>query len=78
MDGEFDKHQSGNAVSGAGDVNVNGDGFADLQIGAHKANPNGAYSGRNYIITETILQLLLIFVQLLQMIILLEPRIPRA
>jgi hypothetical protein len=35
-------------VSGAGDVN--GDGFGDLIIGAHRASPNGAYSGASYVV----------------------------
>jgi hypothetical protein len=40
--------QSGRAVSGAGDVN--GDGFADLLIGARYADPNGSYSGQSYLV----------------------------
>ena len=39
---------SGFAVSGAGDVN--GDGFDDLLIGAHFADPNGSYSGQSYVV----------------------------
>jgi len=36
------------AVSNAGDVN--GDGLADLLIGAHGGDPNGAYSGAPYVV----------------------------
>ncbi len=39
---------SGISVSAAGDVN--GDGFADLIIGADGADPNGAYSGASYLV----------------------------
>jgi len=35
-------------VSAAGDVN--GDGFADLLIGANDASPNGTYSGASYVV----------------------------
>lgn len=38
----------GSAVSGAGDVN--GDGFADIVIGARRATPNGHSSGASYVI----------------------------
>jgi Ca2+-binding RTX toxin-like protein len=40
--------QSGQAVSGAGDVN--GDGFADLLIGAPYAAPHGTSSGASYVV----------------------------
>jgi Ca2+-binding RTX toxin-like protein len=40
--------QTGSAVSGAGDVN--GDGFDDLLIGAHFADPNGSKSGASYVV----------------------------
>jgi hypothetical protein len=40
---------SGESVSGAGDVN--GDGIADLIIGAYGANPNGnSYAGESYVV----------------------------
>ena len=39
---------SGISVSSAGDVN--GDGLADLLIGAHRADPNGTYSGASYVV----------------------------
>ncbi|MFO1349395.1 MAG: integrin alpha [Gammaproteobacteria bacterium] len=35
-------------MSGLGDVN--GDGVADLLIGAFRANPNGSYSGASYVV----------------------------
>jgi len=40
--------QSGFSVASAGDVN--GDGFADLVIGAPYANPHGAKSGESYVV----------------------------
>jgi hypothetical protein len=39
---------SGRSVSGAGDIN--GDGLADLIIGAPYADPNGSYSGASYVV----------------------------
>ena len=39
---------SGKAVSGAGDVN--GDGLADVIIGAYAATPAGSYSGESYVV----------------------------
>ena len=39
---------SGQSVSSAGDVN--GDGYDDLIIGAHNANPNGDSSGETYVV----------------------------
>jgi Ca2+-binding RTX toxin-like protein len=43
---EFD--ESGYSVASAGDVN--GDGFADLIVGAPYASPNGSYSGAGYVV----------------------------
>ena len=40
--------RSGYAVSNAGDVN--GDGLADLLIGAYRAGPNGSESGARYVV----------------------------
>ena len=48
LNGEVASDQSGGAVSGAGDFN--GDGIDDLIIGAPYADPNGAYSGRSYLV----------------------------
>jgi Ca2+-binding RTX toxin-like protein len=39
---------SGGSVASAGDVN--GDGFADLIVGAYRADPHGAYSGASYVV----------------------------
>ena len=39
---------AGLSVSGAGDLN--GDGFADLVIGAPVASPNGTWSGASYVV----------------------------
>lgn len=47
---DFDDY-AGQAVSVAGDVN--GDGFADLIIGAYSAAPNGGYSGEAYLVYGT-------------------------
>ena len=43
LNGVSSGDQSGYSVSAAGDVN--GDGFADVLVGAVYADPNGAYSG---------------------------------
>jgi hypothetical protein len=40
--------ESGFSVASAGDVN--GDGFADLIVGAPRAQPHGAYSGASYVV----------------------------
>ncbi len=47
LDGEAERDQSGRSVSGAGDVN--GDGLADVIIGAPYAEPKGYCSGRTYL-----------------------------
>ena len=39
---------SGRSVASAGDVN--GDGFADLIVGACRADPHGSYSGASYVV----------------------------
>jgi hypothetical protein len=46
--GEAASDYSGGPVASAGDVN--GDGFADVIIGAHGADPNGSYSGASYVV----------------------------
>ena len=48
LDGVAAGDLSGRAVSNAGDVN--GDGLADLLIGAFAADPNGSYSGASYVV----------------------------
>jgi hypothetical protein len=48
LDGEGVGHQAGRSVSGAGDVN--GDGLADVIVGAASASPNGLSSGRAYVV----------------------------
>jgi len=48
LDGVAAYDYSGRSVSAAGDVN--GDGFADLLIGAFGADPNGTYSGSSYVV----------------------------
>ena len=48
LDGEAPNDHSGRAVSGAGDVN--GDGLADVIIGATGSSPNGSSSGRSYVV----------------------------
>ena len=40
--------QSGHSVASAGDIN--GDGFADLIVGAPNADPNGGGSGTSYVV----------------------------
>ena len=48
LDGVAEGHNSGSALSGAGDVN--GDGIDDLLIGARYAGPNDNNSGRSYVV----------------------------
>ena len=48
LDGEGERDRSGDSVSDIGDVN--GDGIDDLIIGAAFADPNGAESGRSYVV----------------------------
>jgi hypothetical protein len=48
LDGEVEGDHSGSSVGGAGDVN--GDGLADVVVGAPGADPNGANSGRAYVV----------------------------
>ncbi len=48
LSGEAAYDRSGRSVASAGDVN--GDGFADVIIGAHGADPHGSYSGASYVV----------------------------
>ena len=48
IEGEVEGDRSGRSVSGAGDVN--GDGLADLIIGAYGADANGTSSGSSYVV----------------------------
>ncbi len=48
LDGITAQDNSGMSVSGAGDVN--GDGFDDVIVGAHGADPHGSYSGSSYVV----------------------------
>jgi hypothetical protein len=48
ISGEAEGDNSGGSVSSAGDVN--GDGFADLIIGAFDASPHGDQSGASYVL----------------------------
>jgi len=48
VDGALADDQSGYSVAGAGDVN--GDGRADVIIGAPRADPNGSNSGSSYVV----------------------------
>ncbi|MDP7290548.1 MAG: integrin alpha, partial [Phycisphaerae bacterium] len=48
IDGIDGSDRSGRSVSGAGDVN--GDGIADLIVGAWGASPSGSASGESYVV----------------------------
>ncbi len=48
INGEAENGLSGRSVSAA--VDVNGDGLADLIVGAPSAGPNGSFSGRSYVV----------------------------
>ncbi|WP_368419797.1 Hint domain-containing protein [Rhodovarius sp.] len=48
LDGAAGNDLSGRSVASAGDVN--GDGFADIIIGAYNADPNGTDSGASYVV----------------------------
>ena len=48
INGIHSEDESGRSVSAAGDLN--GDGFDDLVIGAHYADPNGSQSGQSYVL----------------------------
>ena len=48
INGTVASDYSGWSVSAAGDVN--GDGYADVIVGAHQADPNGTSSGRSYVV----------------------------
>ncbi len=48
LDGVAAGDHSGQSVAGAGDVN--GDGFADVIIGAFAADPHGSQSGSSYVV----------------------------
>ncbi len=48
ISGEAEGDFSGRSVKGAGDIN--GDGFADLVIGAYFADPNDTNSGASYVV----------------------------
>jgi hypothetical protein len=54
INGEAHEHEAGRSASGAGDMN--GDGLADVVLGAHYAGQYGASFGRTYVVfgkTET-------------------------
>ena len=48
LSGVAEDDKSGRSVASAGDVN--GDGFADLIVGAHGADPHGTNSGASYVV----------------------------
>ncbi len=48
IEGEASQHFAGRSVGDAGDVN--GDGLADIIVGAYGAEPNGILSGRAYVV----------------------------
>ena len=48
VNGAAAEDRSGDVVAGAGDVN--GDGLADVMVGAYRAAPNGVLSGASYLV----------------------------
>ena len=52
INGESERDYAGSSASGAGDIN--GDGIDDIVIGAFRADPNGNFSGRSYVVFGTL------------------------